>query len=694
MKPDTSNATGRSLALLAATALGVTSLSTFAAPAWAADPPRLTVADPGPLTEGDTGWHTVVIPMNLDAPATEMVSGEVSAVPGTADASDFRLLSPFIRIGPGLSQGSIELEVFGDRDVEGDEFANLRLSNVVGATVVTADFQIVIDDDDVAPPVALPVISVADPEPIVEGGPGAVTTLHFPVTLSAPSTEVVSARYLPGALDNIDPFKGDFDVRDGVVTFPPGATTATIDIDVFGDDVWEQDYGVIRVDLISPVNGTIGRSRGIARVDDDDPQPMATIQASSTSVGEGDVDVQLTITMSNPTNRNQEFRLLRSGSADGSDATLASSTATVLDRQLTRVVDLAIHGDGVVEPGETVEVTLESVFVAYMDGRNIWSIVGSPSSATVTIVDDDRLPPDTSIVDGPAPLAASRSASISFASDDPGAAFDCDVDGSGFAPCSSPVSLFNLADGAHHFAVRAASAGLLDATPATVSWTVDASPPQVTVDVPANGAVFTVGDVVVPVVTCVDAGDPAPALSLGVIDTTTASAAPRTFSVDCRDAAGNVATAHRSYPVVAAPQAAHSLRWSTSATRSASRPLDGATVSGDVAIVLASSSGSVVTTSAGIRSVVFRLADGTGGRLVCTVDRAAPYDFVGSAGNLAIRLPTTLLPNGSYRMDAEVSQVSGPSTFVSSSFVIDNGRRSPLAQLLGAWLQRLLVGRC
>lgn len=312
----------------------------------------------------------------------------------------------------------------------------------------------------------------------------------------------------------------------------------------------------------------------------------------------------------------------------------------------------------------------------------------------MTIVDDDRQPPETSIDDAPATLVASSSASISFSSGDLSATFECDLDAGGFAPCVSPTTLLQLDDGPHHFSVRATSGGLTDPTPAATAWTVDATSPVLAVDVPAEGSIFTVGDLVAPVVSCVDAGDPAPVVTADSVDTSTASSSPRVFTATCRDAAGNVASVQRSYTVSAPQQAAYGLSWSRSANRSDPQPLPGALLSGDVAIVLSNATGAVVTSSTGITKVTFRLYTGAGRRLACTSDRTAPYDAIGSIGSLAIRLPTTLIPNGSYRLDAEIGRPGAPSVAVTSSFVVDNGRRGPIAQLLGAWLLAILVGTC
>jgi hypothetical protein len=86
--------------------------------------------------------------------------------------------------------------------------------------------------------------------------------------------------------------------------------------------------------------------------------------------------------------------------------------------------------------------------------------------------------PDTVIDSAPGGLTASTSASFGFHATTAPATFQCSLDGGGFGTCSSPASYAALAPGAHSFAVRAVSAGGTDPPPATVSWTIDTTPPS------------------------------------------------------------------------------------------------------------------------------------------------------------------------------------------------------------------------
>jgi len=101
----------------------------------------------------------------------------------------------------------------------------------------------------------------------------------------------------------------------------------------------------------------------------------------------------------------------------------------------------------------------------------------------------DTAPPDTSITAGPADATASTSASFHFASTESDAQLECRLDDQDWGSCSSPKAYSGLADGAHTFEARSIdAAGNEDPTPASRTWTVDTTLPEVTLVNPADGA--------------------------------------------------------------------------------------------------------------------------------------------------------------------------------------------------------------
>jgi hypothetical protein len=116
----------------------------------------------------------------------------------------------------------------------------------------------------------------------------------------------------------------------------------------------------------------------------------------------------------------------------------------------------------------------------------------------------DSIPPETTIESGPSGTVNDRSASFAFSSTEPDSTFECRIDSGAFGSCTSPKGYANLSDGSHTFEVRATDgADNTDATPASRTWTVDATVDTTAPEVqpPARGLVqnSTLGTSTIPV---------------------------------------------------------------------------------------------------------------------------------------------------------------------------------------------------
>ena len=85
----------------------------------------------------------------------------------------------------------------------------------------------------------------------------------------------------------------------------------------------------------------------------------------------------------------------------------------------------------------------------------------------------DTIAPKTRITKKPKRRTRSRRAKFAFASNEPGAEFECKLDKGAFKSCSSPLKLKRLKPRRHRLLVRAIdTAGNVDATPAKHRWKV------------------------------------------------------------------------------------------------------------------------------------------------------------------------------------------------------------------------------
>ena len=203
---------------------------------------------------------------------------------------------------------------------------------------------------------------------------------------------------------------------------------------------------------------------------------------------------------------------------------------------------------------------------------------GNRGEATATLI-KDTIAPSTQIDSAPAALVNSAKAKFEFSGEDPGgsgvASYQCKLDEASFAACSSGIEYTELAEGAHKFEVRAIdNAGNVDAGPASHEWSVDTTPPAVSVD---SGPEGLSND---PTPTFAFSSEPGAGFQCS-IDTGTPSFGPcsdegsdtpeapladgeYTFRVRATDAAGNQATATRGFEVDAtAPETQITLKPAT-----------------------------------------------------------------------------------------------------------------------------------
>ncbi len=115
------------------------------------------------------------------------------------------------------------------------------------------------------------------------------------------------------------------------------------------------------------------------------------------------------------------------------------------------------------------------------DVKAVADLAGNAGTATNYGWAIDTVAPGTSITSNPPSLSNDSNPIFSFSGSEPGSTFECSLDGA-FTPCATPKTYSGVADGAHTFQARAVDpAGNVDATPASYSWTIDATPPNTTI---------------------------------------------------------------------------------------------------------------------------------------------------------------------------------------------------------------------
>ena len=178
--------------------------------------PELSVADISPVPEGGTATFTVT----LNAPSGQTVTVQYETRNGTATAgSDYTAKSGELVFEPGDTEKTVSVTVLDDTVPEDPEEFTVELSSPSAARLKDHSGAVTITDDDVVGP--LPSLSIADAEPVGEGGEAT-----FTVTLSPASSRLVTVKY--ATRDGTAVADSDYTPASETISFAAGEETKEI----------------------------------------------------------------------------------------------------------------------------------------------------------------------------------------------------------------------------------------------------------------------------------------------------------------------------------------------------------------------------------------------------------------------------------------------------------------------------------
>jgi hypothetical protein len=229
-----------------------------------------------------------------------------------------------------------------------------------------------------------PVVTIANSTgKAAEGGPNATIT----VTRTGSTAQPLTVNYTVGGTATPG---SDYQTLPGSVTISAGQTTGTFTVVPIDDTLAEPDETVVLT--LAPNAAYVVGSPGTVTVPiaSNDP-PTVTIAATSPTATEvGPTPGVFTVTRTGPTDGSLTVAYAVSGTATaGSDYVSLPGTVTIPVGAASATITVTPINDTLVEPNETVVVTL-SPTQAYL--------VGTPGTATVTIVSDDAAPTVTATI--------------------------------------------------------------------------------------------------------------------------------------------------------------------------------------------------------------------------------------------------------------------------------------------------------
>ena len=338
---------------------------------------------------------TLPVKVNRTGDDSTIVSVNYTTSDGTATAgSDYTATSGTLTFAPGELTKTINIPITNDNLFEnGNETFNLTLSNPTNSAILsTATATIIIFDDDF-----MPGLVAASPVFVTEGDAG-VKKLSVQLNLTNPTVQTVTADF--ATVDGTATAGSDYVATSGSITIPAGSTSATVNITINGDATVEPNE-TFELSLANATNVRFVFAATVIILNDD-----ASVQLSNNafSVNEGAGFATVNVTRVGDTSHAATVLYSTSDAAGLQSCTVVNGKAsercdyaTAVGRiqfgigETAKTFIIPIVDDALVEGNETFTVTLNSPAGATL---------GTTTSATVTINDNDTTPATQNPIDG------------------------------------------------------------------------------------------------------------------------------------------------------------------------------------------------------------------------------------------------------------------------------------------------------
>jgi len=304
------------------------------------------------------------------------LSWRTTTITGSSGAGiDYTLAPGLLTFPPGTSTQNVSIVITDDTIPEPDEPVTIILRNANGARLgTTTQFEFLIVDDDAAPLVPFAGFAATASTAIESLGVALV-----PVTLSVPATVAASVNYIISA--GTATADADFTAASGTLNFSPGDTVQFVPVTLLDDTIGESNE-TVTVTLLNAVGLQFNTQTNHTLTILDDDTPMVRISSTDTNAAESGDTALVTITRTGSTNSDLTVNLIRGGTASAiADYSGIAATQIIPAGESNITLTLTPTQDPTAESAETAIFTVTA---------GAGYVIGSPSSVTNFIADDDR----------------------------------------------------------------------------------------------------------------------------------------------------------------------------------------------------------------------------------------------------------------------------------------------------------------
>ena len=319
--------------------------------------------------DGTDGLFTINTTKEFSAPVTVNVSVTGSATEGT----DYSTLGTSFIFPANASSTTLNVAVLPDNLVEANETVIVTMIGTDNGdvTIGAADnATITITDNDVA------ALSIAATTQAAEDATDGLFTISTTNQFSNPVTVDITVG--GSATEGTD-----YATIGTQIVFPANQNTVTIPIDVTADNILEPDETVM-VTMTGTDNTNVSISatdNAMVTITDNDVAELSIV--ATTQAEEDATNGLFTISTSNQFTTATNVTIMVGGNATpGTDYTVLGSSFTFPANTNSTTISVPVLADNLVEPDETVTVTLTGT-----DNADV--TIGATDNATVTITDND-----------------------------------------------------------------------------------------------------------------------------------------------------------------------------------------------------------------------------------------------------------------------------------------------------------------
>jgi hypothetical protein len=351
--------------------------------------PSITVS-PATVNEGGV--------LSFDVSLSDVSSDEIRIDVATSDGtallsdSDYTRLTQTLIFAPNERTKTVTVQTTNDNKLEDDETITLTLSNPVNTTIAGTGSAIgTIKNDDQRPTIGIASTPLSEDSPTAAAYP-------FTIRLSNPTTQTVTVTYRT-IDDTATVADNDYVATNGTITFNPGETEKTINVQAIADRKFEPTERFI-VRLENAVNADLSPTAtdGFGVLNNDDAAPQLSIASRTGAQAEGDTGTTpfvFAVTLNNPSSEEIRVNYTTANGTATSPADFAAANGTLIfapgQTEQTITINVATDsGINGIEPDETFFVRLSSP---------IGATLSSNSEAQGTILNDDNAPTPTIRID-------------------------------------------------------------------------------------------------------------------------------------------------------------------------------------------------------------------------------------------------------------------------------------------------------